>query len=118
MPLVKIEIEKGHTDAYKSLLLQSVHQALENALGIPRTDNYMRLYELEPALFIHGEKSNRFCLMEITLFPGRSRETKGKIMAEITGLLNDRLGIAAADIFIVLHDPPLENWGLGGVQKG
>ena len=26
-------------------------------------------------------------------------------------------GIAATDVFIVMNEPPLENWGMGGNQK-
>ena len=36
---------------------------------------------------------------------------------KITGLLCEKLGIAATDVFIVMNDPPLENWGMGGNQK-
>ncbi|MBS5931687.1 MAG: tautomerase family protein [Clostridiales bacterium] len=35
MPLVKIEMKKGHSKEYKKTYLQAVHDALEVALGIP-----------------------------------------------------------------------------------
>lgn len=33
MPLVKIEIVKGHTKEYKKIFLQTVHDALINSLN-------------------------------------------------------------------------------------
>lgn len=44
MPLVKIEILKGHSKDYKTMLLQSVHDGLVNALSIPDDDRNQRLY--------------------------------------------------------------------------
>jgi phenylpyruvate tautomerase PptA (4-oxalocrotonate tautomerase family) len=42
---------------------------------------------------------------------------KAKIIKEITRLLIERLSIAPSDVFIVINDPPLENWGFGGIQR-
>jgi len=118
MPLVKIELLKGHTADYKRTFLSAVHDALESALGIPDWDRFQRLYELENDCFEQSKyKSEDFCIIELTIFPGRSKETKGEIINEITRLLGERLNIAPSDIFIIINDPPLENWGLGGVQK-
>ena len=119
MPLVRIEMSKGHTPAYKATFLGAVHDALELALGIPDWDRFQRLYELNSHCFEKSAgKTEDFCIIELTIFPGRSKDVKGKIITEITKLLGERLGIAPPDIFIVIQDPPLENWGLGGVQKG
>lgn len=54
----------------------------------------------------------------MTLFPGRTKEQKGKAIEIITSKLSEKLGINPPDIFIVINDPPLENWGMAGVQKG
>ena len=119
MPLVRIEIIKGHTDEYKKALSSAVHDALALTLGIPDWDCFQRLYEIESEYFDRSdEKTEKFCIIELTIFPGRSKEIKRKIIGEITRLLGERLGIIPSDIFIVINDPPLENWGLGGVQKG
>lgn len=118
MPLVKIEIIKGHTNEYKKTFLQAVHDALELALGIPDWDRFQRLYEIENDCFErNNEKTENFCIIELTIFPGRSKEIKAKIIKEITRLLGERLSIVPSDIFIVINDPPLENWGFGGTQK-
>jgi 4-oxalocrotonate tautomerase family enzyme len=117
MPLVRIEIIKGHGVEYKKQFLQAVHDALINALSIPDDDRFQRLYELESSDFeTNQEKTDRFCIIELTFFPGRSKEMKGNVIKEITRLLGQRLEIQASDIFITIIEPPLENWGIRGNQ--
>lgn len=118
MPLVRIEIIKGKDSAYKKTLLDAVHTALERAIGIENWDRFQRLYELEPDCFERSpEKSDQFTVIEITMFPGRTKAQKAAIFAEIVRELGEKLGISAPDIFIVLQEPPNENWGLAGRQR-
>ena len=118
MPLVRIEILKGKDAAYRKTLLDAVHDALAAAVGIPEWDRFQRLYELEPECFERAPgKTDRFTMIEITMFKGRSRDQKAKIFEEITRALNTRLGIANTDVFIVIQEPPDENWGLAGKQR-
>ena len=118
MPLVRIEIVKGKDTVYKKALLDAVHTALVRALGIPEWDRFQRLVEIEDECFERGQgKTDRFTMIEITLFPGRTREQKARVYEEITKELEKRPGISPSDVFIVLREPPDENWGLGGHQR-
>lgn len=117
MPFVKIEICTGHTSEYKKTLLQAVHDGLQATLDIPDWDRYQRLYELDADCFEHPNKTEQFCMIEITMFPGRTKETKHNMIEVITNLLHDRLQISRTDVFIVMHELPFENWGFGGKQK-
>ena len=56
-------------------------------------------------------------IIQLTFFPGRTKEQKGDAIRAITSRLQNSLGIAPAAVFIVINEPPLENWGMGGVQK-
>ncbi len=119
MPLVRIEIIKGKTPEYKKQLMECVHLALEDALGIPDWDRYQRLYELDGEFFERPEDhSDSFTMIEITMFPGRTKEQKAEVYKRITARLEESLSIRPSDVFIVLHEPPNENWGLGGRQRG
>ena len=51
------------------------------------------------------------------MFPGRTKEQKAKIYEEITRALQEKLAIQPTDVFIVLNEPPNENWGLAGMQR-
>lgn len=118
MPLVKIEIIKGKSLEYKKTVLDAVHVALENAIQIENWDRFQRLYEIEDDLFERSEsKTDKFTMIEITMFPGRTKEQKSKLYKEIVKELNERLGIEPTDIFIVINESANENWGLAGIQR-
>lgn len=119
MPLVRIEIVKGKSMEYKGTVLDAVHNALVNAIQIEEWDRFQRLYEIEDALFERSEtKTDKFTMIELTMFPGRTKEQKAKVYEEITKELEVRLGIQSTDVFIVINEPPNENWGLAGKQRG
>ena len=74
MPLVRIEILKGKDLVYKKTLLDAVHTALIKAIQIEDEDRFQRLYEVEEDLFEKsGSKTDRFTLIEITMFQGRTK---------------------------------------------
>lgn len=118
MPLVRIEIIKGKSVEYKKEMLEGVHVALMNAIQIEDWDRFQRLYEIEDEFFERSEgKTDKFTMIEITMFQGRTKEQKAKLYEEIVKELYERLQIQATDIFIVLNEPPNENWGLAGKQR-
>lgn len=118
MPLVRIDIIKGKSVEYKKTMLDAVHVALMNSIQIEEWDRFQRLYEIDEEFFERSEgKTDKFTMIEITMFPGRTKEQKAKIFEEIVKELYDRLEIQATDIFIVLNEPPNENWGLAGKQR-
>ena len=117
MPFVKIEIKKGHTKEYKKMMLQSVHEALVNSLSIPDDDRIQRLYEIDNDYFeLNDYKTDKFTLIELTFFPGRSKEMKKNAIKEITRLLEERLEIMPSDVYIIINEHPLDNWGMRGNQ--
>lgn len=119
MPLVNIHMKAGHSAEYRQTVLDCVHTGLVEALGIQDWDRFQRITEYpEGAFEAPPEKSGHFMIVELTLFPGRDREQKRSAIQRITGLLCERLTIAPTDVFIVIQEPPLENWGMGGRQKG
>lgn len=118
MPLVRVDLIEGKTNEYKKTLLDCIHEGLMDSIDIPDWDRFQRIVEIPREDFETAPgKTNQFMIIELTLFPGRSREQKGNAIARITSLLNERLGIAPTDVFIVIHEPPFENWGMGGKQK-
>ena len=115
MPLVKIDIIEGKDAVYKKAVLDGVHKALVDAIAIPVTDNYQRLHELPSENYNHpSDLSDKVTIIEITLFPGRSNESKKKLYEKIVQYLGENPGIPSSDIMIVLYEPPMENWGIHG----
>lgn len=118
MPLVKVNILKGKSPEFKKTLFDCIHQGLIDAFGIADWDRFQRLEEYDRDSWEAPEgKTENFMIIELTIFPGRSREQKKCAIEKITGLLCLKLGIPATDVFIVMNEPALENWGMGGNQK-
>lgn len=114
MPLVSISIQKGRTADEKRALLDAVHSSLVEALKIPDYDRNQRINEYAAEDFeIPPGKTNKFTLIEITVFPGRSMEAKRNLYQGIVRNLG-QLDIDPMDVFIVLYEPPMENWGIRG----
>ncbi len=114
MPLVKIEVRKSRRADEIEDMIEAVYQAQREALKVPEGDRQIRYFEHKPEHFaVPPGKTENYTLVEITLFPGRSLEAKRNLYKSIVRRLGD-LGIDPNDIFIVLTEPPLDNWGIKG----
>ncbi|WP_197050470.1 tautomerase family protein [Methanobacterium formicicum] len=115
MPLVKIEIRKGFSSEYKKAILDGVHQALVDALEIPDSDRFQRIYELDREDFeCPPDRTDAVTMIQITMFPGRSFNAKKKLYQAIVKNLGENPGIDGHDILIILLEPPMDNWGIRG----
>lgn len=115
MPIVKIEVCRARPPEQVSALIEAVYQAQLIALKLPEDDKQIRYVEHKPEHFpVPRGKTQNYTFVEFQLFPGRSREAKRKLYQGIVRRLGE-LGIAASDIIIVLHEPPLENCGIRGL---
>lgn len=119
MPLVRIDMVKGKSPEYKKTVLDVVHEGLIEAFGIEDWDRFQRIVEIPREDFeIPEGKTEDFLIIELTIFPGRTKEQKKAAISKITADLNNKLNIAPTDVFILINEPPLENWGMAGQQKG
>ncbi len=117
MPLVRITIRTGKLPGYKKALLDGIHAALVHAFKIPESDRFQVLQELDPGCFeIPGNRTDNATMIEITAFKGRTAEAKKALYQHIVGNLSVNPGIRGDDIMIIVHEPPLENWGIRGGQ--
>ncbi len=118
MPLVKISILKGRSTSEKKKLLDLVHSSLVEAFKIPDHDRTQRVYEFSEVDFeIENDRSDKYTIIEITIFPGRSVEAKKKLYKLLFSHLKE-LGYQDNDAIVVLHEPDLDNWGVRGGQSG
>ena len=112
MPIAKINMLKGKSPLYKKTLLDCVHQGLVESLHIEDWDRFQRIIEFNREDFEMPD------FIELSLFPGRTKEEKKNAIETITEKLTSSLGVNESDIFIIMNEPPLENWGMAGKQKG
>ncbi|MGL5061242.1 MAG: tautomerase family protein [Microcoleus sp.] len=116
MPQTKIY---GHTEfiqQHRQTISDSIHTCTIEALSYPVEKRFQRFISLAAEDFIYpGDRTDRYLVIEISLFEGRSIEAKKNLMRLIYQKLNAALNIAPDDIEIILYEVPPHNWGVRGV---
>jgi phenylpyruvate tautomerase PptA (4-oxalocrotonate tautomerase family) len=114
MPLAKIEVRRSRSPSEIAAMMEAVYLAQREALKVPKNDRQIRYIEHKPEHFaVPPDVSDNYTLVEITMFPGRSIQAKRNLYREIVNRFS-ALGIPPNEIFIVLNEPPLENWAVRG----
>ncbi|MFM8901735.1 MAG: tautomerase family protein [Burkholderiales bacterium] len=115
MPIVKIEVCRPRPADQIAAMIDAVYQAQLIAFKLPQDDKQIRYVEHKAECFpVPPGKTENFTFIEFQVFPGRSLQAKRDLYAGVVARLGE-LGIQPRDITIVLHEPPLENWGLRGL---
>ena len=66
--------------------------------------------------FLHPpDRSDRYLIIEISMFEGRSAQAKAHLMRLLFDRINRNLGIAPQDVEITILESLMENWGLRGM---
>jgi len=114
MPIAHIHLRAGRTAAEKRAILDAVHGAFVEAFKSPATDRNQLLHEYAPDDFeaLYGPAT---VFVEAFVFPGRSLDAKRALYRALADRL-EAAGVARDQTFTLLHEPPLENWGIRGGQ--
>jgi phenylpyruvate tautomerase PptA (4-oxalocrotonate tautomerase family) len=114
MPIARIEVCRARPPEQVAALIDAVYRAQIEALKVPADDRQIRYVEHKPEHCpVPPGKTENYTFVEFLLFPGRSLAAKRGLYQGIVQRFG-ALGIAPSDILIVLHEPPLENWGIRG----
>ncbi len=93
-----------------------LHGCVVEALGMPADKRFHRFIALEAEDFFHpADRSARYTIIEISLFEGRSVETKKGLIRAIFERFERELGIGRQDVEITIHETPKHNWGIRGL---
>jgi len=112
MPLIKIEVSEGF-DRYDLLKKRdSIMDSVVESLQLPPDDRNIRIIEYTQDFF--AMKNPYKMLIEISLFLGRTKETKKRLFQTIVNNLESIGLIKKAEVFIILNEQPLANWGVRG----
>jgi phenylpyruvate tautomerase PptA (4-oxalocrotonate tautomerase family) len=114
MPNVAIEVLRQYTQAEEESIIAAVHAALMEGLKTPEWDKTIRLVVHEPHRFgIPPGRGDRYTLVSIDLFSGRSLEAKRALYQALVRNLGN-FGIPPDHIKILLRESDAENWGIRG----
>ncbi len=119
MPLVRIDLRRGKSPAYRKAICDGVYRAMTETFGVPKDDRFMIVGEHEPDNFIHAESylgidhTDDLVIIQITANDTRTVEQKQAFFAQIAALLAENPGLRREDVIINLVECKKENWSFG-----
>lgn len=118
MPLIKLHIQKGRSEAEVGLLLDTVHEVMLSAFSVPERDRYQLIFEHQASHFraldtgLGFERTQNFVLVEVVSRP-RSRTEKLAFYQGLAAQLEEKCGISASDIMVSFVENTDEDWSFG-----
>lgn len=112
MPTIKIELLIGRDKKTLIKIRDLVMDSVVESLQLLPDDRNVRLIEYQPDLF--QMRPPYVILIEISMFAGRTKETKKKLYQTIVDKLELNGLVDKKQVLITLNEQPLENWGARG----
>src|ERR1700730_1249441 len=115
MPLVRIALRKGTTQAFTRKWSASVHRAMVETIKIPEQDKFQVITEHDAESLIYDpsylgiSRTDGVLLIHITLSAGRPFERRKPLFALIAALLRESPGVRPEDVFVSLVEVAKEN---------
>jgi len=119
MPFIRTHLPKGTTAQHQQGIVEGIHQALVDSIGMPKDELFNMVAPYEPGQFwcsrsFNGvARSDHVVAIEITLRRGRSDAMKRTLYANIARNLEKNAAISPKDIFIFMHENDYSDWSVG-----
>ena len=116
MPTAKIFALRKVMDPIKMELSDAIHECVSEVLKFPQEKRLQRFFPMEEENFHYGsvDRTEKYTVIEITMFEGRSVETIKTLISTIYEKVPEATGIPRSDIDILVHELPRYAWGLQG----
>lgn len=115
MAQIKIYALASTINQHRPALSAAIHAALVSSLHYPVEKKFQRFIQLAPEDFIFpADRSSNYSIIEISMFEGRSVESKKTFIRQLFTNIQDRCGIAPQDIEITILETPRHHWGIRG----
>jgi len=119
VPLVRIDLRKGKTAAYKKAIGDAIYRAMRETFTVPEEDRFMVVTEHDEDGFFYSrsyfniDRTDNLVIIQITVTNSRNRDQKQALFARIVELLAEQPGARPQDVFINLLEVDKENWSFG-----
>ncbi|WP_067477398.1 tautomerase family protein [Actinomadura hibisca] len=101
----------GRQQEVSDLVQASLHEAWK----LPEDKRFHRFLLLEAEDWIVPGRGERYLILEILCFEGRTPDAKRALIRTLYRELTGGLGLDAADLEITIIETPQVNWGIRGV---
>ncbi len=100
----------------KTELAKIIHSSIIEVLQLPPEKRFQRFFPLDKTDFYYPlDRSETYLIIEISMFEGRTLETKKRLIYGLIQKINQSLNIAVNDIEITIFETPPANWGIRGL---
>ncbi len=116
MAQIKVYGLKSNLDQNRASISVAIHKAVMSALEYPSEKKFHRFISLNEGEFIYPEdRSEKYIIIEISLFEGRSIDAKKNLIRELYLNIQEQCNVIAQDVEITIFETPKENWGIRGI---
>jgi 4-oxalocrotonate tautomerase len=119
MPLVRIDLIAGRTEAEIDAIGGAVHRAMVEVLNVPERDRFQVITEHRPGRLIYNpsylevERTDGIVIVQIHLSAGRAPEQKQMFYARLAELLAQGAGVRPEDVTITFVENARGDWSFG-----
>jgi phenylpyruvate tautomerase PptA (4-oxalocrotonate tautomerase family) len=119
MPLIIIDVITGRSEAELRTLLDTVHEAMVAAFGVPDSDRYQILTEHEPHQLVASDTGLGLTRTEdlvILRFISRARPeaAKQRLYQLLAAGLESACGLSPDDLIVSITENGAADWSFGG----
>lgn len=116
MSQVKVYGMDKHINNIKEPLCDVIHSCIVDAFQFPKDKMFYRFFPLSKDNFYYPNgRTEKYTIIEISIFEGRSTESKKKLIQLLFDRLKKHLHISNKDIEITIFETPRSNWGIRGL---
>ena len=119
MPLIRIDVIEGHSDADLAEVSAAVHLGLVEVFGVPQRDQFQIITEHRPGRLVYNnsylgiERTDRIVMVQVLFSTGRTDDQKKAFYALVTRTIAERTRIRAEDVMIALVENTRSDWSFG-----
>jgi 4-oxalocrotonate tautomerase len=119
MPLIRISLREGKSEAYKKALADGVHRAIVEGADVPAQDRFQIITEHPPGGLIYDptylgiNRTDDIVMVQITLSTGRKLAQKRKLFKRMSEILAEKPGLSPQNLVVSLVEVAWENWSFG-----
>jgi phenylpyruvate tautomerase PptA (4-oxalocrotonate tautomerase family) len=116
MPQAKIYGLREKLLPVREAMSEAVNDSISEAFKFPRERKLQRFFlmDREDFLFPASERSDRYTIIEIETFAGRTPDTLKNLVRQIYKRVPAATGIERRDLDVIISEQPKHAWGLMG----
>ncbi|MGG2054510.1 tautomerase family protein [Lysinibacillus pakistanensis] len=116
MGQIKIYGVKDRLNPIKETLSNIIHACMIEALEYPSDKKFHRFFPMEKEdFYFSSERTETYTIIEVSMFEGRTIETKKLLIKLLFERINSQLNISPQDVEITIFETPKHNWGIRGL---